>query len=106
MKAKVKGKVYKSEAHRVRCEDLYRKAWEAQNKLDRQVNPKMQINSLPIKKKIRYPSERPLSMEAKTVNNLLNHGMLAHQIAEALHMEEHNVFVIIRKYALPRGKET
>jgi len=103
MKARVKGKVYESEAHRIRYEDLYRKAWETQNQLDRQVNPKVQFNLAPLRKKpATPPKERPLSMEAKTVNNLLNHGMLAHQIADALHMEEHNVFVLIKKYALPR----
>ncbi len=102
MKARVKGKVYKSEKDRIAYEDLYRRAWEAQNVLDRRANPKMQTNSLPLRKRVTLPKERPLSMEAKTVNNLLNHGMLAHQIAAALHMEEHNVFVLIKKYALPR----
>ena len=105
MKAKVKGRVYESEQHRIAYEDLYRRAWEAQNKLDRQANPKMQSNSVPLRKKPIPPKERPLSMEAKTINNLLNYGMLAHQIADALHMEEHNVFVIIRKYALPREEK-
>ena len=70
--AKSKGHVYASEAHRIRFEDNYLKAWIIQNKKDVIEKPELKIRSYFTAEKM--CNKRPLSKNAKIVNNMLSEG--------------------------------
>jgi hypothetical protein len=98
--AKVKGKVYASEEHRIKYEDLYREAWLEQNKNDVKMKPELKFRQVFKGKKFGY--QRPLSRNAVMINNLLKEDKSPKHIAKT--MDENLQFIenIIDKYDLPR----
>lgn len=98
--AKVKGKVYESEKHRIKYEDLYREAWLEQNKNDVKAKPELRFRQVFKGKKFSY--QRPLSRNAVMINNLLKENKTPKHIAKT--MDENIKFIenIIDKYDLPR----
>ena len=89
-------------------EDFYRGQWIKQNKLDCEINPKLQgmfldeMRGPKSKNKVVHPYDRLLTKAAETVNNLLCHGMTPEEIGSALQMNEIEVRTMMRRYALPR----
>jgi len=99
-------------------QDAYRKAWDAQNKIDAQIN-KMVIapghrsapatGDLQVAKKNgslggrpKTGNNAPLTEKAKVINNMLKHGLTAASIAGMLELTEKSVKGIITRYGLPR----
>jgi len=110
LKAQVKGKVYESEAARIRYEDLYSKNWCVQNRLDVSERPNLR-GQIKVKiwseKKDNKESKKenlpPLSSKnAKMINSFLNRKMEISKIAEFMFSTETFVRNIIKKYKLPR----
>tara|TARA_R100001086_G_scaffold218016_1_gene134532 strand:- start:1366 stop:1701 length:336 start_codon:yes stop_codon:yes gene_type:complete len=110
MKAQTKGKIYESEEDRIRYEDLYSKAWCAQNRIDVSEKPHLR-GQIKVKiwsekeedKKNKKENLPPLSSKnAKMINSFLNRKMEIPKIAEFMFSTETFVRNIIKKYKLPR----
>tara|TARA_R100000900_G_scaffold14323_1_gene12912 strand:+ start:374 stop:682 length:309 start_codon:yes stop_codon:yes gene_type:complete len=102
MKAQVKGKIYESEAARIRYEDLYSKNWCVQNRLDVSEKPNLR-GQVKIKTwSEKEDEEKNLSKNAKMVNSFLNRKMKIPKIAEIMFSTETFVRNIIKKYNLPK----
>jgi len=102
MKAQVKGKIYESESARIRYEELYNKAWCAQNRLDVSEKPHLRGQ---IKVKTWSDKEdesKNLSKNAKMVNSFLSRNMNIPKIADMMFSTETFVRNIIKKYNLPK----
>ena len=102
MKAQVKGKIYESEAARIRYEDLYSRNWCVQNRLDVSEKPNLR-GQVKIKTwSEKEDEEKNLSKNAKMVNSFLNRKMKIPKIAEIMFSTETFVRNIIKKYNLPK----
>ena len=89
-----------NEEKRIRFENLYRKAWIAQNKKDVQIKPELKIRSVFTAEKM--CNKRPLSKNAKVVNNMLLDGKKPETIANTLLENLKFIRTLITKYNLPR----
>ena len=98
--AKVKGTVYASKEHRIKLEEMYKKAWQIQNKKDLELKPELKFRSVFKTKSLN--SERPLSKNATVVNNMLLEGKEPNQIAKTLLENLKFIMTLIEKYDLPR----
>jgi DNA-binding NarL/FixJ family response regulator len=100
-------------------EELYRAAWLKQNKIDREVNKKLQAPEVNYQQarenglKGGRPSQRAdvqaprditikLSPKAKVVNRMLNKGMKLREVGEILGISHQAVSHIKQQYGLPR----
>ena len=102
LKAQVKGKIYESEAARIRYEDLYSKNWCVQNRLDVSERPNLR-GQVKIKTFAEKQDEiKNLSKNAKMVNSFLSRNMNIPKIADMMFSTETFVRNIIKKYNLPK----
>ena len=102
MKAKAKGHIYENEEARIRYEDLYRKNWCVQNRLDVSERPNLR-GQVKIKTFAEKQDEiKNLSKNAKMVNSFLSRNMNIPKIADMMFSTETFVRNIIKKYNLPR----
>ena len=100
-------------------EELYREAWLKQNKIDREVNKKLQAPAINYQQarenglKGGRPSQRAdvqpprditikLSPKAKVVNRMLHRGMKVREIGEILGISHQAVSHMKKQYGLPR----
>ena len=100
-------------------EELYRAAWLKQNKIDREVNKKLQAPAIDYQQaranglKGGRPSQRAdvkppryitikLSPKAKVVNRMLHKGMKVREIGEILGISHQAVSHMKKNYGLPR----
>ena len=92
-------------------EELYREAWIAQNKKDREDNPKLSPNVM-----YRDPKQaqenakkggRPkaLSDKAKMINRMLEKEMTLREIADILGVTHQAVMQVKHRYGLPRNEK-
>lgn len=100
--ATVKGTVYESEEARINYEELYKKTWFAQNRLDVSGRPNLkgQYRTIDRAEK-RKQAEAKMSKNALMVNRYLDKKMTVPQIAEEMFSTENFVKNIIKKYQLP-----
>ena len=92
--------ILNEEEKRIRLEDLYKKAWIAQNKKDVLVKPELKIRSVFTAEKM--CNKRPLSKNAQVVNNMLLDGKEPKEIAKTLLENLKFIQTLITKYNLPR----
>ena len=102
LSATVKGKVYDSEEARISYEELYKKTWFVQNRLDVSVKPSLKgqlklIDRAERRKKV----EKILSKNGMLVNRYLDRKMNVAEIADEMMVSESFVRNIIKKYQLP-----
>ena len=99
-------------------EELYREAWLKQNKIDREVNKKLQAPAVNYQqqrenglkggrpRQAAYDPPRDitvkLSAKAKVVNRMLNKGMKVREIGEILGISHQAVSHMKKQYGLPR----
>lgn len=97
-----------SEEDRIRHEDLYRKAWEAQCKRDAAVDPRVRLKEAEKKKKSSFvlPKDRPLNNLGRQVDRLARHKMDVHDISISVNVSETEVRRIMKDYGLPRETYT
>ena len=97
-----------SEEDRIRYEDLYRKAWEAQCKRDAAVDPRVRLKEAEKKKKSSFvlPKDRPLNNLGRQVDRLARHKMDVHDISISVNISETEVRRIMKDYGLPRETYT
>lgn len=97
-----------SEEDRIRYEDLYRKAWEAQCKRDAAVDPRVRLKEAEKKKKSSFvlPKDRPLNNLGRQVDRLARHKMDVHDISISVNVSETEVRRIMKDYGLPRETYT
>jgi len=104
--AKARGTVYASEEERIKLEDLYRKSWIAQNKIDASLRPELRIRSHfkeeKVSKKPRIVKSPPMPKEAKIINAMLSEGKSPRQVAKSLFENLKYISNIISKYKLPK----
>ncbi len=92
-------------------EELYREAWIAQNKKDREDNPKLTPNVM-----YRDPKQaqenakkggRPkvMSDKAKMINRMLEKEMTLREIADILGVTHQAVMQVKHRYGLPRNEK-
>ena len=103
----VKGDI-RSEGDRVRYEDLYRKAWEAQCKRDAAVDPRLKLKEPEKKKKSSFvlPKNRPLNNLGRQIDRMARHNMGVHDMSLVLNVSEPEVRRIMKDYGLPRETYT
>lgn len=103
-------------------EDLYRKAWIKQNKIDRENNKRLRepaidyqqqrLNGLkggrPTQRADVQPPKniKPLSEKAAVVNRMLQKGMKVREIGEILGVSHQSVSHMKKQYGLPRHEIT
>ena len=102
LNATVKGKTYESVKDRISYEELYKKTWFAQNRLDVSVKPSLKgqlklIDRAERRKKV----EKILSKNGMLVNRYLDRKMNVAEIADEMMVSESFVRNIIKKYQLP-----
>ena len=99
-------------------QDVYRKAWDAQNKIDAKINKMVIVpgdRSAPATRDLQVSKKNgslggrpktgnnaPLSEKAKVINNMLKYDLTAASIAGMLELTEKSVKGIITRYGLPR----
>lgn len=99
-------------------EELYREAWLKQNKIDREVNKKLQVPAINYQqqrenglkggrpRQMAYDPPRDITIKltpkAKTVNNMLHKGMKVREIGEILGISHQAVSHMKKQYGLPR----
>ncbi len=98
--AKSKGHVYASELRRIKFEEMYLEAWIKQNKKDVIEKPELKIRSYFTAEKM--CNKRPLSKNAKIVNNMLSEGKTPKEVAKTLYENVKFITNLITKYNLPR----
>lgn len=93
-----------SEEDRIRYEDLYRKAWEAQCKRDAAVDPRLKLKEPEKKKKSFFalPKDRPLNNLGRQIDRMARHNMDVHDMSLVLNISEPKVRRIMKDYGLPR----
>ena len=102
-------------------QDAYRKAWDAQNKIDAKINKMILVTPQP-KPKIDYTdpeiarengklggrprtgNNAPLTDRAKVINNMMKHGLTAASIAGMLEIPMGTVRNIEKRDGLPRDE--
>ena len=81
--ARTKGFKYRDEAHKIRYEEAYKKAWLVQNQKDLAEKPELRIKAF---FKSTKPVKKPqLPKQAKIVNNMLSEGKSPRQVAKSLY---------------------
>lgn len=80
--------------HIKQFEDFYRKAWEAQNKVDLATNPRLSP-------KKETKENKKLTAAANTVNKLLRNGLSILEIADALGQDFLDIKKLVIRYNLP-----
>ena len=104
-----------NELERIKREDWYRQAWEAQNKKDIAANPRLSLRNNAIRngndnkanghlggRPKKEANKLPLTKEAEMVNRMLQRGMTLKAAAEIIGMSPRWASDIKRKYDLPR----
>ena len=100
--ARTKGLEYRDEAHKIRYEEAYKKAWLIQNQKDLSEKPELRIKSF---FKSTKPVKKPqLPKQAKIVNNMLSEGKSPRQVAKSLYENIKYISSLITKYNLPTKK--
>ena len=103
---------------RVKYEELYRQAWEAQNKKDIAANPRLSLRNKAIRngndnkvngqmggRPKKEANRLELTKEAEMVNRMLKRNMTLKSIAEIMGVSPKSASNIKRKYDLPRGED-
>lgn len=104
-----------NEFERVKYEDLYRQAWEAQNKKDIAANPRLSLRNKAIRngnnnkvnghlggRPKKEANKLPLTKEAEMVNRMFQRGLIPIISAAAFKVMPRWASDIKRKYDLPR----
>lgn len=95
----------KSETDRIRYEEAYRAAWQAQCKVDAAINPRVLLKPSEDRKKVVRSEDRPLNPLGRTVNNLLKYNMGIPEIAASLEIAQSEVEKMVKNYGLPRDEK-
>jgi len=100
-------------------QDAYRKAWDAQNKIDAKINkmvlapgqqPSSQYDTEAGRKhgkmggRKKEQTVEKLTDRAKVINNMLKHGLTTASIAGMLEVTTETVSNIEKRYGLPRDE--
>ena len=92
-------------------EELYREAWIAQNKKNREDNPKLGPNVMYRDPKQAQENARKggrpkaLTERAKVVNRMLEKGMTLHDVADVLGISHQAVMQTKHRYGLPLNEK-
>ena len=92
-------------------EELYREAWIAQNKKDREDNPKLGPNTMYRDPKqaqenaLKGGRPKALSDKAKMINRMLEKEMTLREIADILGVTPQAVMQVKHRYGLPRHEK-
>ena len=87
--------------HIKQFEDFYRKAWEAQNKVDLATNPRLSPKKETKEKRIADIEGKKLTAAANTVNKLLRNGLSILEISDALGQHFLCIKKLVLRYDLP-----
>lgn len=100
--AKAKGFEYRDESHRIRYEEMYKKAWLIQNQKDLAEKPELRIKAF--FKSERVTKKPQLPKQAKIVNSMLTEGKSPRQVAKSLYENVKYISSLITRYNLPTKK--